>query len=90
MRLGKFTRPAAEALRKLLAAGLERRYSFGDAAPDVPGLVHEIITDTRPGAAVDVTERTRRHPMPDPSGRAMTETRAAKLARENKALAGVQ
>ncbi len=89
MRFGKFTRPAAEALRQLLTAGVAARYSFDTAGADIAGLAHDIIANTPPGAAVDMTEHTRLRPMPDPSGPAMTDARAAKLARENRELAGV-
>jgi len=90
LRLGKFTRPAAEALRQLIAAGVERKYSF-DAADgvDVAEVALSIIANTPAGAAVDTTEHTRVHVVPDPSGSAMTDEKASQLARENKALAGV-
>ncbi len=91
LRLGKFTRPAAEALRQLIAAGIERRYSFDAAGPDgldVAEAALSIIANTVPGAAVDMTEHTQVHPVPQP-GSGMTADRAAQLARENKALAGV-
>ena len=95
VRLGKFTRPAAEALRQLVAAGIERRYSFGPpdggtgpGAGDVAQLARDIIANTPAGAAVDLAEHTRVHVAPDPS-EGMTEARAAQLAKENKKLAGV-
>lgn len=56
---------------------------------DVARLAREIIAGTRAGAAVDMREHTRVMPMREPSGGAMTEERAAKMARENKALAGM-
>ena len=92
LRLGKFTRPAAEALRQLVAAGVERKYSFGaDGAVgvDVSKIVLDVIANTPAGAALDMAEHTRVHIVPDPSGAAMTDEKAAQLARENKALAGV-
>ncbi|MFH1730715.1 MAG: hypothetical protein ABIF82_03560 [Planctomycetota bacterium] len=89
LRLGKFTRPAAEALRQLIAAGVERKYSFDAAdAVDVTEIALDIIANTPAGAAVDMTEHTRIHPVPQP-GNGMTAERAAQLARENKALAKV-
>ena len=98
MRLGKFTRPAAEALRQLIAAGLAARYSLDSAgtasrgggieARDIASLAHDIIAGTPAGAAVDMAEHTRLHVITSPSG-GMTEAKAAQLARENKALAGV-
>jgi len=89
MRQGKFTRPAAAALRRLVAVGIERKYSFDAAGADIAALAHDIIANTAPGAAVDMTEHTRLRPMPDPSGPAMTDARATKLAKENRELAGV-
>lgn len=89
VRQGKFTRPAAEALRELVAAGVERRYSFGMAGPDLLALATRIIAHTAPGAAVDMAEHTRLHPMQNPDARSMTDARAAQLARENRALAGI-
>jgi len=89
MRFGKFTRPAAEALRRLLTAGVAARYSFDTAGADIAGLAHDIIANTPAGAAADMTEHTRLRVMPDPSGPAMTDARATKLARENRELAGV-
>ena len=92
LRLGKFTRPVAEALRQLVAAGVERRYSFdstGAGGVDVSRIALDIIANTPAGSAVDLAERTRLHPMPDPSSRTMTDARAAQLARENKKLAKV-
>ena len=92
LRLGKFTRPAAEALRQLIAAGVERKYSFDAAAPDgldVAEVALDIIANTPAGAAVDMTEHTRVHVVPDPSGAAMTDEKASQLARENRELAGV-
>ena len=88
IRLGKFTRPAAEALRQLVALGIERRFSFDAAEPDVAALARDIIASTPAGAAVDMTEHTRVHAIPDPAA-GMTEARAEQLAKENKALAGV-
>ncbi|MFW6158989.1 MAG: hypothetical protein ACOC8E_06490 [Planctomycetota bacterium] len=100
LRAGKFTRPAAEALRRLLATGVERRYAFGresggppDPEPDddganVAALARAVIANTPAGAAVDMAEHTVVHPVPEP-GAGMTEGRAAQLARENKKLAGV-
>jgi hypothetical protein len=90
---GKFTGPAAEALRELLAAGVEQRYTLGPPpagrdGPDVLRLAREIIAHTPPGAAVDLAEHTRRFPVPEP-GSEMTDARAARLARENRKLAGV-
>jgi len=99
LRLGKFTRPAAESLRQLIAAGVERKYSFGLSADDAPdtdasghdiaALALDIIANTPAGAAVDMTEHTRVHVVPDPSGGAMTDEKASQLARENKTLAGM-
>ena len=90
LRLGKFTRPAAEALRQLIAAGVERKYSFDGAdGVDVAEVALSIIADTPAGAAVDTTEHTRVHVVPDPSGSAMTDEKASQLARENKTLAGM-
>ena len=92
VRLGKFTRPAAEALRQLVAAGVERKYSFGadgHVGVDVAKIVLDVIANTPPGSALDMTEHTRVHVVPDPSGARMTDEKAAQLARENKALAGV-
>jgi hypothetical protein len=92
VRLGKFTRPAAEALRQLVATGIERKYSFGadgHISVDVSKIVLDVIANTPAGAALDMTEHTRVHVVPDPSGSAMTDEKAAQLARENKALAGV-
>jgi len=99
LRLGKFTRPAAESLRQLIAAGVERKYSFGLSADDAPdtdasrhdiaALALDIIANTPAGAAVDMTEHTRVHVVPDPSGSAMTDEKASQLARENRKLAGM-
>ena len=99
LRLGKFTRPAAEALRQLITVGIERKYSFGPSAvssgpsgntgTDIAGIARGIIANTPAGAAVDMTGHTRLHPVPNPSGAAMTDEKAAQLAKENKALAGV-
>lgn|GEM_PF-4983911 len=92
LRLGKFTRPAAEALRRLVAAGVERTYSFdsaGGSGVDFARIALDIIANTLAGSAVDLAERTRLHPMPDRSSGQMTDARAAQLARENKKLAKV-
>jgi hypothetical protein len=92
LRLGKFTRPAAEALRQLIATGVERKYSFGTAGTDgvdVAATALDVIANTPAGAAVDMAEHTRVHVAPDPSGAAMTDAKASQLARENKVLAGV-
>ena len=92
LRMGKFTRPVAEALRQLVAAGVERRYSFDSAGAggvDVSRIALDIIANTPAGSTVDLAERTRLHAMPDPSSRTMTDARAAQLARENKKLAKV-
>ncbi len=89
MRLGKFTKPAADALRRLLTAGIATRLELDTAGTDAAQLARDIIANTPPGAAVDTTEHTKRYPMPNPSGRSMTEARAAELARENKTLAGI-
>lgn len=88
LHLGKFTRPAAEALRRLVAAGIENRYSFDRTGVDLAQLARDVIHNTPPGAAVDLTEHTRLHPVPLP-GAGMTPARAEQLARENKKLAGV-
>jgi hypothetical protein len=93
VRAGKFTRPAAQALRRLGAAGVARRYAFGPPTGDARGadvlaLAREVIAGTPPGAAVDMTERTRVHVVPE-HGAGMTAARAARLADENRKLAGV-
>jgi len=98
MRLGKFTRPVARALRRLLNAGLAERYALGHAdaeagPPMHPGeaerLARDIIAHTPPGAAVALGEHTRTFPVPDPADRGMTAERAERLARENRTLAKV-
>jgi len=92
LRLGKFTRPAAEALRQLIATGVERKFAFdgaGAGGADVAAAALDVIANTPAGAAVDMTEHTRVHVVSDPSGAAMTDAKATQLARENKALAGV-
>ena len=92
LRLGKFTRPAAEALRQLIATGVERKFAFdgaGAGGADVAAAALDVIANTPAGAAVDMTEHTRVHVVSDPSGAAMTDAKATQLAKENKALAGV-
>jgi phage gp46-like protein len=89
MRQGKFTRPAAEALRQLAMAGVAARYELDAARPDIARLALEIIMNTPPGAAVDLAERARLHAIPNPSGSGMTDAKAAQLAKENRKLAGV-
>jgi len=92
LRAGKFTRPAADALRRLIAMGVERRYAFAgrgaDDGPDVLHLARAVIGNTPAGAAVDMAEHTNRNPVAPPGDR-MTDDRAARLARENRKLAGV-
>jgi hypothetical protein len=91
LRLGKFTRPAADALRRLLGAGLVARYALDTADGehlDLAALARDIIDGTPPGAAVDMTEHTRVFPVPPPDA-GMNDAKAARLARENKALANV-
>lgn len=91
LRRGKFTRPAAEALRELIVVGIERRLAFDGAGGecwDVARLARKIIENTRPGAAVDMAEHTRVFAVPPPGG-GMTDARATALARENRKLAGI-
>ena len=92
--LGRFTRPAAEALRNLLTAGVTASYAFDAAgaeqlARQAGQLARDIIANTPDGAAVDMAEHTRLHQMPEPSAGQMDDARAARLAKENKALAGI-
>jgi hypothetical protein len=101
MRLGKFTRPVAEALRQLLDAGIAARYELDTAAEDagtaccaptigdVAQVALDIIANTPPGAAVDLAEHTRVFAVPAPSGQGMTPARAEQIAKENRKLAGV-
>jgi hypothetical protein len=98
LRLGKFTRPAAVALRRLLDAGVAASYAMdaaclwstdrSDEPIDLAALAREIIDGTPPGAAVDMSEHTRTFPVPPPDA-GMDDAKAARLARENKALAKV-
>lgn len=86
LRLGKFTKPAADALRQLFKTSASYKLSQDAVAPGLAALARTIIASTPEGAAVDMRERTRLRVMPEPSG-AMDESRAKQLARENVALA---
>ena len=67
----------------------ELKVRLDAAGTDVAQLARDVIANTPAGSAVDMTERTKVFPIPNPTGGAMTDARAATLARENKTLAGM-
>ena len=94
LRQGKFTRPAADALHRLLEAGICAKYAMDAGARsaadiDIAALARTVIEATPAGAVIDMTERTRVRPMSNAPAGQMDEARAAQMARENRRLAGL-